>query len=145
MDNKDQCEVCAQPDDEHTNGCPNLPEQAEPVELQPVEESIDPEEEQRRMQEAMNFHVDATRAGMFAAAMDMQQVMQENDVVNVAPIIMTGALEAAAQIWFQVSAAAGVPRQKSRKTFEKQARQLFTKHAKITDDAEAEAAKATEN
>lgn len=74
------------------------------------------------------FNIEATRAGMFAAALDMLESMRTAGVQDAPAALITGSIEAATQLWAQVSKRAGVPRKKARETMEKEMRRFFAQH-----------------
>lgn len=96
-----------------------------------------PIEKSEAERKSMAFNTEAARAGIFAAMLDIVDTMRESGIPDVEACVLTGAVEASAQLWAQVGQAAKIPRAKNRKTFEGEARRFFNKHR---DAAEAAAA-----
>lgn len=75
----------------------------------------------------VGFNVEAIRGYLNSACLEVLEGLQEQQVAHADAALLTGVLEAAAQIWAQVSYRAQVPPMKARTTFEAQARKLFIK------------------
>jgi hypothetical protein len=81
---------------------------------------------------SMAFNAEAARAGIFAAMLDIHETMNKQGVPQAAAAVMTGAIEAAAQLWVQVSMESGIPVAKSRRTFLGECQTFFSKHLRMT-------------
>lgn len=88
---------------------------------------------------SLAFNAEAARAGLFAAALDMLDTMKEQGVEEAEAAVMTGVVEAAAQLWQQVSHQAKIPTQKARRTFLGECQCFFGKWVRRTrEGAESE-------
>lgn len=81
---------------------------------------------------SMAFNAEAARAGIFAAALDMLDTMKAQGVPQAEAAVMTGAVEASAQLWQQVAHEAKIPVRTARRTFLGECQQFFSKHHRMT-------------
>ena len=80
---------------------------------------------------ALLFNIEAARAGLFAAAVDIAEEMKKNGVAQVDVVILTAAAEMSAQLWQQVGWRRGVPMQTCRKNLLKEIGRMWSKHLRM--------------
>lgn len=90
------------------------------------------EEKEAAFRQSMAFNAEAARSGLFAAAIDIADTMKKSGVPHGEAALLTGAVEMAAQLWFEVMHRAGQPPKFSRARFIKQAKEFFDKHEKAS-------------
>ena len=95
------------------------------------EEEPTTEELDAAYRQSMAFNTEAARSGLFAAALDIADTMRSHGVPNGEACLMTGALEFAVQLWFQVSAQAGVMPNRARDTLMKEVWDFWDKHRRL--------------
>lgn len=88
--------------------------------------------------QTLAFNTEAARSGLFAAAIDIADIMRENDVPEGEAALITGAVEFAVQLWDRTMIAAGQTPKASREAFEKQAKFFFKKHRQAPDEPATE-------
>lgn len=91
----------------------------------------------KAFRQSMAFNAEAARAGLFAAAIDIADTMQKNNIPHGEAALVTGAMEMAAQLWMQTMLGAGQTRMASRKAAEKQFRTFLNKHSHPNEQQEA--------
>jgi len=74
--------------------------------------------------------VELVRSGVFAAAMDMNQILSRAEVPNGAAALLSGTIEAAVQMWVQVMLKSGNTNQKIEDALNQQVQTYFRKHIK---------------
>lgn len=89
-------------------------------------------EQEAAFRQSMAFNAEAARSGLFAAALDIADTMRKSGVPHGEACLVTGAVEMAAQLWFEVMARAGHQPKLSRARFIKQAREFFDKHERAS-------------
>ena len=89
-----------------------------------------PDENEQAFRQSMAFNSEAVRSGLFAAAIDIANIMKKNDIPHGEAALITGAIEMAAQLWMQVMLKAGNTRQAARQQLEKQVRTFALKHSR---------------
>lgn len=89
------------------------------------------DEEKAARRQSLAFNTEAVRSGLFAAAMDIGEVMKEAGVAEGEASLITGAVEFAVQLWDQTMLAAGNTPKASREAFNRQAQYFFTKHRRM--------------
>lgn len=90
------------------------------------------EEQQAALARSMAFNTEACRSGLFAAAIDMADTLKKAGVAHGEACLVTGAVEFAAQLWFEVMSKAGQPPKRSRAKLVGQIRTFFDKHEKAS-------------
>jgi hypothetical protein len=83
----------------------------------------------KAFRQSMAFNAEAARAGLFASAMDIAEMMKKNDIPHGEAALVTGAVEFAVQLWMQVMLKAGNTRQAARQQLEKEVRVFARKHS----------------
>lgn len=68
------------------------------------------------------------RAALFGAMLEQVDMLRREGIPEVEAPIMTGAVEAATQLWAQVAHAGKIPRRTALKTLRKEVDVFFTKH-----------------
>lgn len=89
------------------------------------------DEEKAARRQSLAFNTEAVRSGLFAAALDIGDVMKEAGVAEGEAALITGAVEFAVQLWDQVMQSAGNTPKASREAFNRQAQYFFTKHRRL--------------
>lgn len=74
-------------------------------------------------------HVEVVRAGFNATAQDMLQFMLEQGVTDAPAAILSGAIEAAVQMWVKTMSEAGHPPSRVRESLIQQVKTYHRKHA----------------
>lgn len=97
---------------------------------QPEEKPLTDEEQEAAFRQSMAFNTEAARSGLFAAAIDIAEEMKKAGIPHGEACLVTGAVEFAAQLWFQVMHRAGQPPKKSRAKLRQQIGEFFDKHEK---------------
>lgn len=89
----------------------------------------------------MAFNVEAVRSGLFNSAMDIAKTMQDGKVPHAEAILLTAAVEFAAQLWTQTMLKAGHPPKKIREQLEKEIRFYHRKHLRAEQEGAQPATK----
>lgn len=85
-------------------------------------------EQEAAFRQHLAHNVEATRAGMMAAAMDMAVLHRDNGLPHSDAILTTAALEFAVQLWVQVMVGAGKRPSEIRKGLDRQVVAFYRKH-----------------
>lgn len=80
---------------------------------------------------AMAMNTEAARAGLFAAAADMLEMMRDAGVEHGEAAVVTGAVEFAVQLWDKTMLGAGNTPKASREALETQVKFFLNKHREI--------------
>jgi hypothetical protein len=86
------------------------------------------EEQEAAFRRSMAFNTEAARSGLFAAAIDIAQEMKKAGVPHGDACLVTGAVEFAAQLWFQMMHRAGQQPKKSKAKLVAEIKTFFDKH-----------------
>lgn len=86
-----------------------------------------PTDEQEALARLIDFNIEAARAGLFAAALDITETMKDGGAPDedAYAAILTASAKFTAQLWQQVSALRAVPHATARKVLDKEIRTFF--------------------
>lgn len=112
------------------------------TEIPPADAPLTGEELAEAERRALLFNIEAARAGLFAAAVDIAEEMKSKGVAQVDVVILTAAAEMSAQLWQQVGWRRGVPMRTCRKNLLTEIGRMWSKHLRLDrangDDEDAE-------
>lgn len=87
-------------------------------------------EQQKAFAQSLAFNTEAVRAGLFASAQDISEMLHQNGVPHADAALVTGAVEFAAQLWTQMMFKAGHTPRSIRTKLHEQVRYFHRKHLK---------------